>query len=892
MSRANCRPFYLQLRYERELRGWSQADLAAKVRSEPRTIARWEGGKSLPRPYHRRALCELFNKTAEELGLVTGQFPFIPSPSEEANVSALALPENSSNGLASPSDSQRKTHQRLLGLPPPTSARTIQQREQTVQAIYGQLLQDETTAVVLTGIGGVGKSTLAALVYRYAEEQRRANHGILSTETLWLTITERVTMADFMATLFEAFAYPLSDWSTLPPQSQAVALLDLLNSREETRLIILDQFENLLDLQTGYILSDRPGVGEWLDAINSQPCRCRFLLTSRLWPRGTREYPPTYLQEYQVYGLDDVEGTELLQKQGVHAHVSDLRTAVQRCEGHAFSLVLLASLLRTHQIPLTALFTNGLYTQLWDGNMARNFLDSIFMLQLTPRERDILVAFSIFREPMGLEAASTLLSSPVDGKKVMPEDVETLLSHCLLQASGDGKYRLHAIVANYAQAHHDGRSEQTNDLMLRSAHSRAAQYYHQQALLHFPPKEERLRVKDVQPLVEAVWHFCQASEWKQAYTLMEEEKLFSELRHWGGNAILLELCTLLQTAKDEDWSPTPHQQAIITSSLGWVYGALGQRKQARASYEEALKRYRQAKDSRGENRTLSDLGWDYLTQGQLRKALAYYEQSLQLCEQLGDHIGTAFNYNCLGWIYSALGKKQQATTLCFHALHLCEEIEDRNGKGRALHALGRISLDLGKHQQALRYLEEALAIRQSMGRRRGEGTTLTHIGRVYRCLQQYEQALHYLEQASQIHQEIGDRGLASLTLYHQGLVYTDLKQYEQAQGLLEQSLSLRHELGDLFNEGRTINALGRVYEALGKEEQALECYKQALHTSQEVEDLWGEGNASYSLGVFYLKKSSDDPALSYLLTAERCFESVQSSELQEVRALLERKNAS
>jgi hypothetical protein len=49
---------------------------------------------------------------------------------------------------------------------------------------------------------------------------------------------------------------------------------------------VLDQFENLLD-SNGYALPNRPGIGEWLDALNSQPCTCRILLTSRPDPQGT-----------------------------------------------------------------------------------------------------------------------------------------------------------------------------------------------------------------------------------------------------------------------------------------------------------------------------------------------------------------------------------------------------------------------------------------------------------------------------------------------------------------------------------------------------------------------------------------------------------------------------
>lgn len=39
MPRAHGRPFHLQLRYERQLRGWSQADLAARVGSDPKAQA-------------------------------------------------------------------------------------------------------------------------------------------------------------------------------------------------------------------------------------------------------------------------------------------------------------------------------------------------------------------------------------------------------------------------------------------------------------------------------------------------------------------------------------------------------------------------------------------------------------------------------------------------------------------------------------------------------------------------------------------------------------------------------------------------------------------------------------------------------------------------------------
>jgi len=60
----------------------------------------------------------------------------------------------------------------IIGLPPPTDPKTIEQREKVVKEVYDRLTQPGITAIALTGIGGIGKSTLAALIYRYAEEPR------------------------------------------------------------------------------------------------------------------------------------------------------------------------------------------------------------------------------------------------------------------------------------------------------------------------------------------------------------------------------------------------------------------------------------------------------------------------------------------------------------------------------------------------------------------------------------------------------------------------------------------------------------------------------------------------------------------------------------------------
>lgn len=57
------------LKAEREKRFWTQADLAEKVGSDPKTVGRWENGKTFPSLYYRHKLCKVFDKAPQELGL-------------------------------------------------------------------------------------------------------------------------------------------------------------------------------------------------------------------------------------------------------------------------------------------------------------------------------------------------------------------------------------------------------------------------------------------------------------------------------------------------------------------------------------------------------------------------------------------------------------------------------------------------------------------------------------------------------------------------------------------------------------------------------------------------------------------------------------------------------
>ncbi len=179
---------------------------------------------------------------------------------------------------------------------------------------------------------------------------------------------------------------------------------------------------------------------------------------------------------------------------------------------------------------------------------------------------------------------------------------------------------------------------------------------------------------------------------------MEHEGLFGDLRRWGGNTILLELCQLLLA---ENWEFTPQQKALIYSNIASTSGVLGQK-------QEALK---------------------------------YYEQALRIFGEVGDRGGEGTTLNNLGRVYNALGQKQEALKYYEQALRIRREVGDRGGEGTTLNNLGRVYDDLGQKQEALKYYEQALELHKKVQNPFMEGITLHNMGMIYSSQRRYEIAL-------------------------------------------------------------------------------------------------------------------------------------------------------
>jgi Predicted transcriptional regulators len=103
--------FQEQLKFQRELRGWSQAKIAEEIGCTPNRISSWERGIALPSTYFREKLCLLFQMNAQELGLLLiAEEPDADLPVNEVSSAVtlnatdepLPLPQRKSNTVFPP----------------------------------------------------------------------------------------------------------------------------------------------------------------------------------------------------------------------------------------------------------------------------------------------------------------------------------------------------------------------------------------------------------------------------------------------------------------------------------------------------------------------------------------------------------------------------------------------------------------------------------------------------------------------------------------------------------------------------------------------------------------------------------------------------------------------
>lgn len=217
--------FAQRLKQERELHLWSQEQVAEMIGTTAPSVSRWERNNTFPGLHFRQKLCELFGKSAEELGFLQDVTP------------------GDTQGLRQFKDDQ----------PPPLPTRMAYSpswyvpyrknpfftgREDLLEYMHKMLQTGRTSALeqaqALSGLGGVGKTQTAV---EYAHRYRNEYQAVLWAQAE----THDVLRFEFMriGTLLN-----LSEKDQQDQDRLVEAVKRWLNNHQDW-LLILDNMEDL-----------------------------------------------------------------------------------------------------------------------------------------------------------------------------------------------------------------------------------------------------------------------------------------------------------------------------------------------------------------------------------------------------------------------------------------------------------------------------------------------------------------------------------------------------------------------------------------------------------------------------------------------------------------------
>jgi tetratricopeptide (TPR) repeat protein len=599
--------------------------------------------------------------------------------------------------------------------PPPTYA----ERREVEARLAGWLTSEQSGAadaavtVAIQGIGGQGKSVLAAKL-------ARACAPAFAGGVLWVEVgpgapADNPGSADResqQAIILSSVARELGlEMSAIPTLAARTALIQERLGEQGRLLAILD------DLWA-------PDLGRWL--LNELlPRNHAALITTRQLDLARA------LAGRQVERLGALADDEALTMLGnllgaLGRHRETARQVVHLLEGLPLALELAARRCDEGAPDLPWLLgqlqgkpTLGVLTLPGQPSRATS-LEYSLSLSLQGLEEELATRFAALglMAPTPFDRPALAALWALDDLDEVETQARRLVQAALLQrgeerltaaAPPDGPvYVQHSLLHTYALALAQ-RSQQAGVYAQRQAAYYAAlvRANWQQAELFWPQVEQAWRWNDGRSLDERM---------EFLYAVQQVARLR------GRWELLLNHGQALLSALQADGQRTG-EQAYVLTLLGSVYSALGEKRQALDYYELALPLQRQVGDKGGEATTLNNIGSVYDALGEKRQALDYYELALPLQRQVGDKGGEATTLNNIGSVYDALGEKRQALDYYELALPLQRQVGDKGGEATTLNNIGGIYADNNDLVRARQHFAQALSLQLAVGDRFGEVVT-------------------------------------------------------------------------------------------------------------------------------------------------------------------------
>lgn len=664
------------------------------------------------------------------------------------------------------------------------------------EALAGLLCAaDGLPALIVTGQGGIGKTTLVRAAAGLAIEQ-----GCFD-EVAWLALEAPTAYRTTLSELARRVGYIHLTDPTVGALEAALAS----HFAAMRTLVVID------------------GAG-WLERMAQQAARLGRLLDTGRLVATSRLHPGAEAIACQVMAIPPLSREafgKTLQQMAEMGHISATRRPDVRAADRIYEAVggnPLAARMVIGQLaflPLEAVLEGlpGLHTA--DGETLFERLFERTWAALSPAAH--LTAAALTLLPPGSATHRELLSLTELSADALNAALGELVSASLVEARGsEPRYALHALAGRFVegQVQADPLAEDYTRLLDRAIDAQ-----------RHPPPGNTLTNADA-ALALARRAVAAGGETAAAVRALVQ-KIAPTVRRSGQWAAWRDV--LLPTLGATDADTAPGEAARLLLELGIAYRWLGELDQAAEALERAVVGFGLAGDFTGQAEALLALGQTYQVTGQTAPAYEAYQRAaatahryhatelrsqalnrlagLALYNHLPDeaetlleealtlHPGDGLTLSNLGMAHLAAGRPDQAAAYQQQALDALEEVGDLPSLARAHLRMGMACHDAWQREQALSHLQAALELMDALGDAIGKARSLTNLGAVYAAEQRWNDALGAWQEAADLQQRLGDEVGLAYTWYNLADLRWQLGQGEAAVEALDTARQLAERLG-------------------------------------------------------------------------------------------------
>ncbi len=642
----------------------------------------------------------------------------------------------------------------------------VERAEQTEarRLLLSQQRQGATlTPILITGVAGAGKTTLATALAHDPEIQDAYPHGVL-----WTTLGEGVDIQIAQSSWGKMLG---KDLSYLPDAaSRASALRDALKSKRY--LLVIDGVTSVEQVR---LLS----VG----GANS----ARLVISDD----ASEELQALRAHRINIDQMREPEALELLTRWAgmlSDVYLPTVKEIIKRLGGLPLTIALvggqarqgitwlrLLEVLRDDQGGIANLNAQSEAVRTNALGLVVNLVLSRFGGQEV-RRASLLGAFAAgANAPFSVGAAAACWGMRYDEAR---QTLQLLFENAIIQRLPDDLYVLHPALSQHLR-------KAAIDSHLVQAQKRIQSYYTNLVDRRLEAaKQIDAQISQIMVVFERI-----ASENPNQASLFADSLIdyFEQKGLWGSLVQLAD--SIVDKAHAEGNVMLEHH---FLNDSGYAYTMLGDLIQARVRFNRSLEVSKALGDPVGEANALNNLGAIAERNSDYATAETYYQTSKAIRERIGDKEEIAETLNNIAGVQYQQSRYFDALSTFERVLDIFETLGERQRQAQALLNFGAVHEQIGNDSDALAAYQRSLAIYANIGDDSGRSQALNNIGIVYFNIGDTQRALDHFQRSLILKEKLSDRHGQALTLNNIALLYemrgtmtAALEQYEQAYKLLE-----------------------------------------------------------------------------------------------------------